>query len=169
MRGSERREKIIETIRGRMVSGADLARQMGVSRQVIVQDIALLRTSGYDILSTSRGYILQEGASCRRVFHVIHTDGQTEEELNLFVDAGARVLDVFVEHDVYGLIRGELNISSRKHVREFIENLENGNAVPLKALTSDEHWHTVSADSEELLDFVEEELDKAGFLISSDH
>ncbi|MCD8010691.1 MAG: transcription repressor NadR [Lachnospiraceae bacterium] len=165
MSGEERREQIVEAIRGRMLSGTDLSRKMGVSRQVIVQDIALLRTAGYDILSTRRGYILQEGASCRRVFHVTHDDQHTEDELNIFVDAGGRVLDVFVEHDVYGLIRGELNISSRRQVREFMENLETGKAVPLKALTCDEHWHTVIADSEETLDFIEGELAQRGYLL----
>ncbi|MCD8330795.1 MAG: DNA-binding transcriptional regulator, partial [Lachnospiraceae bacterium] len=128
-------------------------------------DIALLRTAGYDILSTRRGYILQEGASCRRVFHVTHDDLHTEDELNIFVDAGGRVLDVFVEHDVYGLIRGELNISSRRQVREFMENLKTGKAVPLKALTCDEHWHTVIADSEETLDFIQGELAQRGYLL----
>ncbi|MCD8125861.1 MAG: transcription repressor NadR [Lachnospiraceae bacterium] len=166
MSGEERREQIVEAIRGRMLSGADLSRKMGVSRQVIVQDIALLRTAGYDILSTRRGYILQEGASCRRVFHVTHDDLHTEDELNIFVDAGGRVLDVFVEHDVYGLIRGELNISSRRQVREFMENLETGKAVPLKALTCDEHWHTVIADSEETLDYIQDELTQRGYLLS---
>ncbi len=165
MSGEERREQIVEAIRGRMLSGTDLSRKMGVSRQVIVQDIALLRTAGYDILSTRRGYILQEGASCRRVFHVTHDDLHTEDELNIFVDAGGRVLDVFVEHDVYGLIRGELNISSRRQVREFMENLETGKAVPLKALTCDEHWHTVIADSEETLDFIQGELAQRGYLL----
>ena len=168
MTGEQRRNGIIEAIRGRMVSGTDLAKKMGVSRQVIVQDIALLRTAGHDILSTSRGYILQEGASCRRIFHVIHDDVNTENELNIFVDAGARVLDVFVEHEVYGLIRGELNISSRRQVREFMENLRTGRAVPLKALTCDEHWHTVLADTEDTLDYVERELRAAGYLIEEE-
>ncbi|MCD8077547.1 MAG: transcription repressor NadR [Lachnospiraceae bacterium] len=166
MSGEERREQIVEAIRGRMLSGTDLSRKMGVSRQVIVQDIALLRTAGYDILSTRRGYILQEGASCRRIFHVTHDDQHTEDELNIFVDAGGRVLDVFVEHDVYGLIRGELNISSRRQVREFMENLKTGKAVPLKALTCDEHWHTVIADSEETLDFIQDELAQRGYLLN---
>ncbi len=165
MSGEERRKEIVSAIRGRMLSGTELSRKMGVSRQVIVQDIALLRTAGYDILSTRRGYILQEGASCRRVFHVLHDDEHTEDELNLFVDAGGRVLDVFVEHELYGVIRGELNISSRRQVQEFMDNLKSGKAVPLKALTCDEHWHTVSADSEETLDYIEEQLAQRGYLL----
>lgn len=165
MNADQRRRAILDTIRGRVHSGAELASRMGVSRQIIVQDIALLRTEGYDILSTRRGYILQEGASRRRVYHVCHTPEQTEEELNIFVDAGGRVIDVFVTHDVYGLIRGELNLSSRLQVREFTENLRSGRAKPLSALTSGEHWHTISADSEEVLDYIGEQLDQAGFLI----
>ncbi len=168
MNAEQRRKAILDTIRGRVHSGAELASRMGVSRQIIVQDIALLRTEGYDILSTRRGYLLQEGASCRRVYHVCHTPEQTEEELNIFVDAGGRVIDVFVTHDVYGLIRGELNLASRLQVREFTENLASGKAKPLSALTSGEHWHTISADSEEVLDYIGEQLKRAGFLISDE-
>ena len=59
MEGDERRKKIIEILHGRKmpVSGTELAAELGVSRQVIVQDIALLRATDKNILSTNKGYI----------------------------------------------------------------------------------------------------------------
>ena len=37
-----------------------LAKEFDVSRQVIVQDVALLRANGKNIFSTNRGYLIQE-------------------------------------------------------------------------------------------------------------
>ena len=52
MTGSDRRQEILKNIKesDRPVSGSKLAKDYDVSRQVIVQDIALLRASGYDII-----------------------------------------------------------------------------------------------------------------------
>ena len=93
MTGSERRENIIQIITGstRPVPAKKLAEDFEVSRQVIVQDIALIRAEGYDILATNRGYILLEDTSEKsRVFKVAHTDEEMEAELLSIVDLGAR-------------------------------------------------------------------------------
>ena len=105
MQGTERREQIIYEIRESTapVSGKKLAALYNVSRQVIVQDIALIRAAGYDILSTNRGYILQTPATVSRVFKVNHTDEQLEEELCSIVDMGGCVENVMINHRVYGL------------------------------------------------------------------
>ena len=110
MSGTERRNQIVERIKKNAVpvSGTMLAKEFEVSRQVIVQDIALIRAAGYDIISTHRGYLLNEPISVNRVFKVQHTDEQMEEELNLYVDFGARVEDEFVYHKVYDVIRVEM-------------------------------------------------------------
>ena len=104
MTGTERRNQIIERIRKNdvPVSGTMLAKEFEVSRQVIVQDIALIRAAGYDIISTHRGYLLNEPISVNRVFKVQHTDEQTEEELYSIVDLGGTVANVMVNHKVYG-------------------------------------------------------------------
>ena len=104
MTGSERRTAIINQIKTSSVPvpGKALAAQFEVSRQVIVQDIALLRTAGYDIISTNRGYILNAPHTITRVFKVSHTDAQTEDELYSIVDLGGTVVNVMVNHRVYG-------------------------------------------------------------------
>lgn len=172
MDGEERRSRIVELLNTERepLSGTALAKRLGVSRQVIVQDIALLRATNKNILSTNKGYIIygkQDGnLSCKRVFAVKHTDAEMREELYLIVDAGAKVLDVIVEHEVYGQISADLFINSRRDVDEFMERIRSNTIKPLKELTRDIHFHTVEAESEEILDLVEEGLKKKQYLIS---
>lgn len=167
MTGSERRNEIIRTIQKSQtpVSGKALAAAYEVSRQVIVQDVALIRASGYDIISTNRGYILHAPVREERVFKVQHTDAQLEEELNAIVDLGGCIENVMVNHRVYGHIEAALHISSRRMVSEFLEDIQSGKSSPLKNITSDYHYHTVSADSVKTLDMIGQMLREKGFLV----
>ena len=168
MSGTERRNQIVERIKKNAVpvSGTMLAKEFEVSRQVIVQDIALIRAAGYDIISTHRGYLLNEPISVNRVFKVQHTDEQTEEELYSIVDLGGTVANVIVNHKVYGQMEAELNINSRKKANDFIDDIKSGKSSPLKNITSNYHYHKVVADSEETLDMIEETLQEKGFLVT---
>ena len=148
------------------LSGTALAKQCDVSRQVIVQDIALIRASGYDIISTNRGYIIQEPLVRERVFKVNHTDEQLEEELYSIIDLGGTVVNVMVNHRVYGHMEAELRINSRRKVEAFMEDIRSGKSSPLKNITSNYHYHKVAADSEETLDLIEEALRQKHFLVS---
>lgn len=166
MSGKERREQILKILRNseKPVAGTEFAKQLDVSRQVIVQDMALIRANGVEIVSTNRGYVVQEGKSARRVFKVVHTDEQVEEELNLFVDHGGKVEEVFVFHKVYGVIRAVMNIKSRRDVKRYMEEISSGKSTNLKNLTSNYHYHTITAEDEQTLDLIQEELSKRGFL-----
>ena len=168
MTGTERRTKIVELIQNseKPLSGTALAKQCDVSRQVIVQDIALIRASGYDIISTNRGYIIQEPLVRERVFKVNHTDEQLEEELYSIIDLGGTVVNVMVNHRVYGHMEAELRINSRRKVEAFMEEIRSGKSSPLKNITSNYHYHKVAADSEETLDLIEEALRQKHFLVS---
>ncbi len=167
MNGIERRKKIVEYIREseEPVSGKQLADFFEVSRQVIVQDIALIRANGMEIVSTHRGYVLQSPKSARRIFHVNHTDEQLAEELYTIVDMGGKIINVMVEHKVYGNLEAELQINSRHKVQTFVETLRNGTSSPLKNLTSNMHAHTVEAEDEHVLDLIEHKLREMGILI----
>ena len=167
MHGSERREQIIRQIQESKapVSGTKLASLYSVSRQVIVQDIALIRSAGYEIISTNRGYILNQPKTVCRIFKVQHTDEQLEEELNTIVDLGACVDNLMIHHRVYGKMEAELALSSRRKVGAFMEDIRSGKSSPLKNITSNYHYHKVSADSEETLDLIEQELREKGFLV----
>ena len=168
MTGTERRDFIVKQIKNseKPVAGKALADLCEVSRQVIVQDIALIRAAGYDILSTNRGYILKESKSeASRIFKVNHSDEQLEDELNAIVDLGGRVVNVMVNHRVYGRMEANLAINSRKKAKDFMEDLRNGKSSPLKNITSGYHYHMVEAENEETLDLIEGMLREKGILI----
>ena len=167
MTGTQRREEIVNTIRSSMVpvSGKELAARFDVSRQVIVQDIALIRAAGYDIISTNRGYILNAPSQAERVFKVNHTDEQLEDELCSIVDLGGKIINVMVNHRVYGRMEAPLGITSRRKVKEFLEDIQSGKSSPLKNITSNSHYHRVEADSEETLDLIEDMLRQKGYLV----
>lgn len=166
MSGEKRREKLLSILQDakRPVSGTALAEMLEVSRQIVVQDIALLRAQKQEIISTCKGYMMQKDSPCQRIFKVNHTDEQMEEELNLYVDFGAKVEDEFVYHKVYDVIRVEMGLKSRRDVRAYMEKLGSGTSKSLKDVTSGYHYHTVTAESEEVLDQIQEELQKRGFL-----
>lgn len=169
MSGEERRNRILSYLahHDHPVSGTALAREFGVSRQVIVQDIALLRSGQTEILSTNRGYLIPapQQTRPRRIIKCFHSDDQTEDELTCIVDQGGTVDNVFVHHKIYGRIEAEMNIRSRRDVREFLSRIHSGKSSLLKNVTSDYHYHTVSADNESILDDIEKELDRRGYLV----
>lgn len=167
MSGSDRREDIIKKLQSTTVplSATALANAYGVSRQVIVQDIALLRAAGYEVLSTHRGYIFHVPQTASRILKVKHTDDQLEEELGAVVDLGGCVENVMVHHKAYGKLEADLHINSRRRVAEFVETIRSGKSSPLKNITSDYHYHCITADSEKTLDLIERDLKKRGFLI----
>lgn len=171
MEGDMRRNKILEILHGESqpVSGTELAARLGVSRQVIVQDIALLRATDKNILSTNKGYILfvekQNRARKKRTYKVKHKDEEILNELNTIVDFGGKVVDVVVEHDIYGQIAADLIINSRADAAAFVQKVKKNKTKPLNNLTHGVHFHTVEADSEEILDQIENELNKKGYLI----
>ncbi len=171
MEGQERRGKLIEILHNAKepVSGTELAKKLGVSRQVIVQDIALLRAVNKNILSTTKGYMIyfQEKRKVNRCFLVKHTTDEIEDELCTIVDNGGKVLDVIVTHELYGEIAADLIIKNRLDVYDFVKQVKLKNTVPLKELTDGVHLHTVEADSEEILDKIESALREKNYLLDS--
>ena len=164
--GSQRRETILNMMRTSQVplSGTALGKATGVSRQVVVQDIALLRTEGNPILATPRGYVLEAPQGVTRLFKVCHTEEETEEELNLVVDLGGRVEDVIVNHRAYGVISAPLEVRCRRDVQTFKDQIQSGKSTLLMNITSGYHFHHISADSEEILNEIQEKLRQRGFL-----
>lgn len=166
MKTTERRKSIAAFLAAEQhaVSGGALAEKFGVSRQIIVQDISVLKALGYSILSTHSGYILQSSPLKERVFKLHHTTEQTEEELNTVIALGGTVVDVFVWHKVYGKVQAKLNITSALQVQQFIEGVRTGKSSELMNITGGYHYHTVRADSEEILNSIEASLQEKGFL-----
>lgn len=164
--GSYRRKHIIEMLKKSdgPLSGAILGKENEVSRQVIVQDITLLRAEGYDIVATPRGYILNSSQDRIRVIKTFHTPQQTEEELTTIVDLGGAVLETMVNHKAYGKISVPLNVRNRRDIKVFINQITSGKSGLISNVTSGFHFHKITADSEEILDEIEESLRKKGML-----
>ena len=166
MKGEERRTKLLDILSSSNspVSGGTLSKELDVRRQIIVQDISLLRANGATIFSTNKGYLLQEEKKYSRVFKVYHSDAQVEEELSTIVDAGGQIRDVFVYHKVYGILKADMGIKSRRDIRSYMEEISSGKSSLLKNVTSGYHYHTIDAESEEILDAIQAELQQKGFL-----
>ncbi len=170
MDSNNRKNRILEilTDASAPVSAASLAGRLGVSRQIIVGDVALLRAGGIGIDATPRGYVLQKPAAVlphlRSQVVCQHSDADTERELNIIVDNGCRVIDVIVEHPVYGQLTGLLNIASRYDVKCFLQKTAKAGAHSLCQLTDGIHIHTIEYPDTDALRRTKDELKEAGFL-----
>lgn len=151
------------------VSGRDLANKTKVSRQVIVQDISVLKAKNEPIVSTSQGYIYldkqKENAPFRKVIVCKHGPEQTLDELYTIVDHGVTVKDVIVEHAVYGKLTAPIGVTSRKEADAFFHRIKETNAPYLLTLTKGIHQHTLEADSMDKIEAACSALKKAGFCI----
>lgn len=172
MAKEKRRAQIIAFLKeaNKPVTGAQLSSLLGVTRQVIVGDIAVLRAGGENIIATSRGYLFfkQDYLSpYRKTVAVRHGDSLAEiaEELYLVVEAGGTVLDVTVEHPLYGELTANLQLSAREDVTQFIEKMAAMEAEPLLVLTDGYHLHALEAPSAEVMSAIEEALQQAGYLV----
>ena len=166
--GAQRRAEVARILEeaAAPVSAAALARRLSVSRQIIVGDVALLRAAGARILATPRGYLLERRTEgMERTVACVHTPGETQAELNAIVDAGGEVVDVIVEHPVYGQLTGELHLQSRYDVAQFIRKINEEDAHSLSELTGGTHLHTLRCPGEELFQKVCEALGNAGYLL----
>lgn len=191
MAADDRRNDLLARLREATgpLSGGRLAKQLGVSRQIIVGDVAVLRAAGHDIVSTARGYVLARPAATKapangnvaspdagerptpfahglhtREIKAHHTVEQTSDELLTILENGGEVVDVSVSHRVYGRISAQLDIATRADALRFIHDIETGKSAPLLTVTSGYHYHTIAADSEATLDRIERALDSKGYL-----
>ncbi len=167
MKAEKRREEILSFIGNaeNPIPASVLAERFAVSRQVIVQDIAIIRANGYDVTATNRGYVLNSKIQATRVFKCRHSFEEIVDEGALIIEAGGKVEDVFVNHRVYGRISSRLDLINRTHVEELYRSLVSGASKPLMSVTDGYHYHTVSAEDEATLDGIERALRERGFLI----
>lgn len=167
MKTKERRNAIAVWLLGekKPISGDMIAARYKVSRQTVVKDISVLREMGYEVLPTHSGYVLQKSPLAERVFEVKHTAEQTEDELSTIVALGGTVADVFVSHKVYGKLSAPLGIYSQAQVQDFMSDVRQGKSTELMNITGGDHFHTVRAETEELLDKIAAALAQKGYLV----
>ena len=167
MKANQRRSEILSLIGNSQnpVPANLLSEKYSVSRQVIVQDIAILRAQGFGVISTNRGYVLGAGLGAERVFKCRHTLQELVAESEIIISNGGKVEDISVNHRVYGKISARLELSTLRHAEELYRSLVSGASKPLMSVTDGYHYHTVSAENEECLDRIERGLRLAGYLI----
>ncbi|MGL5346402.1 MAG: 3H domain-containing protein [Peptostreptococcaceae bacterium] len=169
MKASERREKILHILNNlaRPIKGDELAEMLHISRQVIVQDIALIRAKGENIIATPQGYILYVKKESISQTIKCKNHSNTEEfyeELKTIVELGGSIKDVIVEHPMYGEIKVELNINSMRDINEFIKKASNEEFKQLSTLTKESHIHTIEASKYEILEEIMNELKERDIL-----
>lgn len=173
----DRKNRLLELLKesDHPITGMDLAQQFGVTRQVIVKDIAVLRAKGFSIVATPQGYFqpkrLVAGQPDNAVYRVItikHAPEQTELELTTLVDAGVTVLDVSVDHPIYGEFVANLMFSSRRDVQQFMRRLQGEQAPLLLTLTGGVHRHTLCAKESEAMHEALTALRTLGFELMED-
>jgi len=168
MNASERRLKITRLLREgkKPIPASALAGEFGVSRQIIVGDIALLRAGGLNVLATPRGYVMEATPQyASRSVVCRHGAERVRDELYTVVDLGGALIDVTVEHPIYGQICAPLHIFSRYDADAFCRKLELPDARPLCELTSGIHLHTLRAPDDKTLNRIIEGLSGGGFLL----
>lgn len=170
MLGEKRREELLTLLKNSSspIKGTELAKHTNVSRQVIVNDMNLLKARNEPIIATSQGYlyIQQDHTSTyEKKVVCLHTAEQTEDEMMTIVDCGVTLKNVIVEHPVYGEITASMMVSNRLEVKQFIERVQQTNANFLSALTNGTHLHVISAPTKQQLDQAVQLLREKGYLV----
>lgn len=169
MNSIERRDNIAKLLveSDKPIKGTVIAQKYGVTRQIIVKDIAILRAKGQDIIATPDGYIInKKDKRIKSIIAVSHIEEDMFEEMNIVIKYGGIIEDVIVEHPLYGEIRGMLMVRNLNELNKFIAKYKNHKAKLLSVLTNGVHIHTISADSQENLDLIIQELKDKNFIVS---
>ncbi|WP_346355545.1 transcription repressor NadR [Azotosporobacter soli] len=171
MDAKQRRQELLRLLEKATtpLTGTQLARELGVSRQVIVGDFALLRATGAEVYATPQGYLLPKRSVAQVVSATLackHARERLHEELAIIIDNGGKVVDVVVEHPLYGEIKATLMLSTRRELNQFLAQLSESNAEPLSAITDGVHLHTVEVPDAETLERIKHELKEKGILLN---
>lgn len=169
MNNEQRRIEILNTLQKNSlpISANEFAKDFSVTRQIIVADIALLRAAGYPIRAEHKGYVLEKIESNEIIKRIVvkHGSDKLTDELYTVVDNGGKVIDVIVEHSIYGKISAELNLSSRYEVDSFVKKVASSGASSLSQLTDGLHIHTIAVKDTEAFNRIVEGLNELGVLV----
>lgn len=168
MNSSDRREAIKNNIinSDKPIKGIEIANIYGVTRQVIVKDIAIIRASGVNIIATPDGYVIaKDNSRYKRVMALHHSEEDMVKELEIVVKYGGTIQDVIIEHPIYGELRANLMIRNLNDLNNFVDKYNKNRAKPLSTLTKGIHLHTISTDTYEDMELIIKELREVGYMI----
>lgn len=168
--GEQRRQILLNKLKATTepLKGGELGKQTGVSRQVIVGDITLLKAKGEPIIATGQGYLYMRETGDNDLYRILachHSPEETENELNILVNAGVTVKDVSIEHPVYGELTAGIHLSSPAEVEEFMKRVRETGASYLLELTGGLHLHTITAPNVAILEKAIHDMNAAGYLL----
>ena len=187
MNAAQRRERILTRLNsaGAPLSASTLAAELGVSRQIVVGDVALLRAAaakagvsditqkkdalragGAQIDATPRGYQLHPAEKgYTGILACVHrTQEEMRRELYTVVDQGGTVVDVAVENSLYGEIRATLNLCNRYDVDNFIRQAADAPESLLSRMTGGVHLHTLRCPDKDTFARIHDALEQQGLL-----
>lgn len=104
------------------------------------------------------------GEGVTKTIVVTHRPEDLQEEIYTIIDLGGAMIDVIVEHPLYGQLSGKLHIFSRYDADRFFEKLKKERARPLAELTQGMHLHTIRCRNEETFERILHALSEKGFL-----
>jgi len=160
----ERRKYIINLFKKekKAITGNHLAEMFEVTRQVIVKDIAILRAEGLEIVSTHAGYKLKNNKNIK-IIAVKHKKEDIRKELETIVKNGGKILDITVEHPIYGELTGNLSLESEEDIEIFMAKIIN--SKPLAIVNDGLHLHRLEVPDEETFSKIKHALDELGILV----
>lgn len=169
----KRREKLAEILREakQPVTGSDLARCLGVSRQVIVGDIGILRAQGMNIFATLQGYrtsVQEIDADHLASIFCRHDRIGLEKEFFIILKHGGKIKDVAIEHPLYGEFRAALMIESIEQAKDFLQRFDDLAAEQLSIATGGFHYHMLEAPDQEALERIKKSLKEQGILVTEE-
>ena len=171
MNQTERRSRILDILRDAdiSISASKLAAEFGVTRQIIVSDIAILRANGHKIIATQRGYVIEKSEDDSIVESIVcrHIAEDTLQEFYIIIDNGGCIDNVIVEHPIYGQISADLNIRSRYDADEFVRIAKATNATQLCDLTGGLHIHMIRVPDKDAYVRIIKGLEQAGILVDT--
>ena len=167
---TNRRNEIIKLLNHNStpISASKLGSTFNVSRQVIVNDIALLRAEGSQIIATPRGYLIDNQVTPTYTIACRHKKEDLLDELTTIVECGCGIIDVVVEHDVYGQLSAILCIYCKDDIDLFLNKLNTSKDLPLCTITNDLHLHTLSCPTPQHFEKVKLALEAKGYLINNE-
>lgn len=169
MNSVDRRDNILKLLleNDGPLKGNIIAEKYNVTRQVIVKDIAILRAKGQNIMATPDGYMINRNyGKVKAIIAVNHSEDDMINEMSIIIKYGGTVEDVIVEHPLYGEIRGMLMIKNYNELNKFKNKYESQRARLLSVLTNGVHLHTISADNDEDINSIIDELKENNFIVS---
>lgn len=168
----KRRQELLNILNQSLtpLTGEELAKTYGVTRQVIVNDMATLRSAGYPIRSTVKGYEISKAATQGILRSIIcrHKPEDVRTELHTIIALGGLIHNISVNHDVYGNLTAPLSIKTEADVEDFLKRQKDSASGLLSKLNDGLHTHLIEAPTMDAMEQIIKTLQDLHILVTPD-